>query len=82
MPDNDLYEIYAVKYGSVVNRPVSENVIGGDPHDLSGQLDFYVWAVVGRNRTFVVDTGFNHETAAQRNRTSGQSTSPRPRQTR
>ena len=68
MQDGDLYEIYAVKYGEVAERAMSENMIGGDPHDMSGQLDFYVWAVVGRSRTFIVDTGFNHETAAERNR--------------
>ena len=68
MQDGDLYEIYAVKYGEVADRAMSENMIGGDPHDMSGQLDFYVWAVVGRSRTFIVDTGFNHETAAARNR--------------
>ena len=68
MQDGDLYEIYAVKYGEVAERAMSENMIGGDPHDMSGQLDFYVWAVVGRSRTFLVDTGFNHETAVLRNR--------------
>ncbi len=68
MPDGDLYEVYALKYGEVAERAMSENMIGGDPHDMSGQLDFYVWAVVGRNRTFIVDTGFNHETAAERGR--------------
>lgn len=66
--DNDVYEVYAVKYAEHRNRRLSENYIGGDPHDTSGGLDFFVWAVVGRNHTFIVDTGFNHETAAKRDR--------------
>ena len=64
----ETYEIYAVKYAEHRARKMSENFIGGDPHDTSGQLDFFVWAVVGKNRTFLVDTGFNHEVAAERNR--------------
>lgn len=68
MQDNDVYEVYAVKYGETAGRTMAENYIGGDPHDTSVQLDYYVWAIVGRNRTFVVDTGFNHETAGARGR--------------
>lgn len=64
----ETYEIYAVKYAEHKGRRLSENFIGGDPHDTSGQLDFFVWAIVGRSRTILVDTGFNHEVAAQRNR--------------
>ena len=65
----ETYEIYAVKYAEHAGRRLSENFIGGDPHDTSGQLDFFVWAIVGKGRTVLVDTGFNHEVAAQRNRT-------------
>lgn len=68
MIDNDVYEIYAVKYGENTGRALSENFIGGDSNDHSGQLDYFVWAIVGRNGTYVVDTGFNHETAAARGR--------------
>lgn len=66
---SDVYEVYAIKYGEVTNRAVSENYIGGDPHDRSGQLDFFVWAIVGKRKTWVVDTGFTHEVAAMRGRT-------------
>ncbi|RAR47501.1 glyoxylase-like metal-dependent hydrolase (beta-lactamase superfamily II) [Paraburkholderia unamae] len=32
-------------------------------------LDYFVWAIVGQNRTFLVDTGFDAEVANQRGRT-------------
>ena len=65
---NDSYELYAIKYGSVTNRPMSENFIGGDPHDLSQNLDYFIWVATNSERTYVIDTGFNHEVAANRGR--------------
>lgn len=65
---SDVYEVYAVKYGEMKNRPMSENFIGGDPHDTSCPLDYFVWAIVGKERTFIVDTGFDHQEAAARGR--------------
>ncbi len=64
---DDVYEIYAVKYGQHERRR-AENFVGGDPHDAPMPLFYYVWAVVGANRTFIVDTGFDAKMAAQRNR--------------
>ena len=65
---NDTYELYAIKYGSVMNRPMSENFIGGDPHDMSKHLDYFVWVATNSERTFLIDTGFNYEVAKQRGR--------------
>ena len=64
----EAYEIYAVKYAEHRNRKMSETFIGGDPHDTSAALDFFVWAIVGKRKTYLVDTGFNHEVAALRGR--------------
>jgi glyoxylase-like metal-dependent hydrolase (beta-lactamase superfamily II) len=44
------------------------NFIAGDPHQLSQPLDFYVWAVVGKEQTIVVDTGFDEAMAKKRER--------------
>ncbi len=63
----DTYEVYAVKYGTHA-RMRSENFIMGDPHDGPMPIDFFVWAIVGKDRTFVVDTGFDHAMAAKRKR--------------
>lgn len=63
----DTYEVYAVKYGTHA-RIARENFILGDDHDGPMPLDFYVWAIVGADRTFVVDTGFDRAMAAKRKR--------------
>jgi len=62
------YKVYAVKYGHHAPRPAALNFIGADPHENGSPLDFFVWAVVGSERTWVVDTGFNAETAKLRER--------------
>ena len=63
----DTYEIYAIRYAHHPRR-ASENFLGGDPHDGPMPIDFFVWAIIGENRTFVVDTGFNAEMARKRKR--------------
>jgi glyoxylase-like metal-dependent hydrolase (beta-lactamase superfamily II) len=67
MASGDAYEIYAVKYAHH-DRRASENFLGGDPHDGPMPLDYFVWAIVGDGRTFVVDTGFDAATGARRGR--------------
>ena len=61
------YEVYAIKYAHHARR-ASENFIGGDPHDGPMPLDYFVWAIVGEKRRFVVDTGFDAETGSKRQR--------------
>ena len=62
------YRIFAVKYAHH-DRLSSANFIGGDSHDVPMPLDYFVWAVVGTSRTFLVDTGFDQAMADQRGRT-------------
>ncbi|GAB2915660.1 N-acyl homoserine lactonase family protein [Paraburkholderia jirisanensis] len=66
-PDN--YKIYAIKYAHH-DRPARDNFLGGDPHDVNMPLDYFVWAVVGAGRTFLVDSGFDVEGGARRGRTT------------
>lgn len=68
MDDDDIYEVYAIKYAHH-ERPSSENYIGGDAHETSEPLDYFVWAIKGAHRTFVVDTGFDPVVAKKRGRT-------------
>lgn len=42
--------------------------MGGDPHDAPMPLDYYVWAVIGPDHTFVVDAGFGADEARNRGR--------------
>jgi glyoxylase-like metal-dependent hydrolase (beta-lactamase superfamily II) len=66
MTADSIYEIYAIRYARHV-RPASENFIGLDIHD-SQPLDYFVWAIVGKNSTFIVDTGFDEKTGKSRGR--------------
>ncbi len=63
------YQVYAVKYAQLMRR-AGENFLDGDPHDSAEMpLDYYVWVVVGADRTIVVDTGFGAAVGSKRGRT-------------
>ena len=64
---DETYRVYAVKYARH-ERLSSANFIGGDSHDVPMPLDYFVWAVIGESRTFIVDTGFDQTMAAKRAR--------------
>jgi glyoxylase-like metal-dependent hydrolase (beta-lactamase superfamily II) len=64
---SDTYEVYAIKYAHH-DRTARDNFIGGDPHDGPMPLDYYVWAIIGEERCFVVDTGFDLAAAQKRGR--------------
>jgi glyoxylase-like metal-dependent hydrolase (beta-lactamase superfamily II) len=66
---DDIHEIYAVRYGHHGPRNALMNFIGGDPHQTSDDLDFYVWVITGNHGTVVVDTGFDEAMAKKRERT-------------
>jgi len=62
------YQVFAIKYAHV-GRKAWGNFVDGDPHeDWDMPLDYYVWAIVGGGRTFVVDTGFDAPMAKKRDR--------------
>jgi glyoxylase-like metal-dependent hydrolase (beta-lactamase superfamily II) len=63
-----VYEVYAIRYAHH-ERQSPENFIGGDPHDMPQPLDYFVWAIVGANGTFVLDSGFDERMAEKRKRT-------------
>jgi glyoxylase-like metal-dependent hydrolase (beta-lactamase superfamily II) len=63
----DEYEVFAVKYATL-ERKASENFIGGDPHETASNLDYFVWLARSKERTFVVDTGFDAAVAKRRGR--------------
>jgi glyoxylase-like metal-dependent hydrolase (beta-lactamase superfamily II) len=67
MSSPETYKVYAIKYAHH-DRPARENFIGGDPHDTNMPLDYFVWAIVGESRTFLVDTGFDAAVGARRHR--------------
>ncbi|HEY3917595.1 MAG TPA: N-acyl homoserine lactonase family protein [Stellaceae bacterium] len=63
----DGYEVYAVRYAHHERR-AGENFLGGDPHDAPMPLDYFVWAIFGDGKTYIVDTGFGAEQARLRKR--------------
>lgn len=62
------YAVYAIRYATVDREP-SENFIGGDPHEGSMPMDYFVWVAISASRTWVIDTGFNAAAARKRKRT-------------
>lgn len=63
-----VYEVYAVRYATRDARRPS-NFVGGDAHDTSMPMDYFVWLVRNADRQFIIDAGFTAEVAAQRKRT-------------
>ena len=61
------YEVYAIKYATLA-RTAAENFIGGDPHDTSMRLDYYVWFARNAARTVMIDTGFSESAGRRRKR--------------
>ena len=68
MPDNETYEIIAIKYGGKADRICAESFIMDDAHDLPHPIDYYIWVIRNDQRTILVDTGFERKEAARRGR--------------
>jgi hypothetical protein len=67
MGETPVYEVYAVKYARHERR-ASANFLGGDPHDGPMPIDYFVWAIRGGGKTYVLDTGFDEAQARKRKR--------------
>lgn len=62
-----VYEVYVIKYAERdARRP--ENFVGGDPHDAPMPMDYFVWLARSKERTVLIDTGFDQTMTARRNR--------------
>lgn len=61
------YRVYAIKYAHQERRS-SANFVGGDSHNVPMPLDYFIWVVMGEDRAYVVDTGFDQVAAAKRNK--------------
>ncbi len=69
MSNGDVYEVYAVKYGVMPKRTRADNFIMADDHEAPMPIDYFVWAITNRQRTIVVDTGFDRAEGKVRERT-------------
>jgi glyoxylase-like metal-dependent hydrolase (beta-lactamase superfamily II) len=62
------YEIYAVKY-AWRDATRNEHLIFKDPHDDPAMpMDYFVWAIVGKHKTYVLDSGFDRAEGEKRGR--------------
>ena len=68
MNETDVYELYAVRYAHNALAKRSGNFLGGDPHDAPMPLDYFVWAIKGPEKTFILDTGFDAAMGRKRGR--------------
>jgi len=66
--DQEPFEVFALRYATHERRRV-DNFLGGDPHDGPMPLDYYVWVARNAQATYVIDTGFDADTAKRRGRT-------------
>lgn len=63
-----LWEVYALRYGSVPERTRGANLLGADDHAAPMPLDYYVWLLRSDDRAILVDTGFDGAEATARGR--------------
>ena len=62
------WDVLALRYATA-ELAGDHLVLGGDPHDQMGRLDYFVWLLRDGRRTVLVDTGFDAEEGSRRNRT-------------
>ena len=64
----ETYELFAIKYARH-DRDATENFVDDpDPHEGNMPIDYFIWVAKNKNRTVLIDTGFNADAAAQRKR--------------
>lgn len=62
---SEIYEVFAIKYGSRANRTRADSFILDPYPNVVHPIDYYVWVIRNENRTILVDTGFDAASAAR-----------------
>ena len=65
---DEVYEVYALKYGERVNRTRALSFIADDDHASPHPIDYFIWLIRNENRTVVVDTGYDDREGRRRDR--------------
>lgn len=68
MSDDGFYEVYAVKYAERNDRTRADSFILADDHASPHPMDYFVWVIRNRQRTILVDTGYDGIEADMRGR--------------
>jgi glyoxylase-like metal-dependent hydrolase (beta-lactamase superfamily II) len=64
----EIFEIFAIKYAHHDRTAELNFMDSADFHDGNMPIDYFIWVARSANRTFVIDTGFNTDTASKRNK--------------
>ena len=64
----ETYELFAIKYARHDRDATEIFVDDPDPHEGNMPIDYFIWVAKNKNRTVLIDTGFNADAAAQRKR--------------
>ncbi|MEL6584586.1 MAG: N-acyl homoserine lactonase family protein [Pseudomonadota bacterium] len=65
---DELWEVRAVKYAERNTRTRADSFIFDDDHASPHPMDYFVWVLTNGPRTIVVDTGYDADEAARRDR--------------
>ena len=68
MSDEDVYEVFALRYGERTDRTRRESFIFADAHDSPHPIDYFLWVARSQSRTLVIDTGFDQAESRLRDR--------------
>ena len=68
MSEDDVYEVFALRYGERIQRTRRESFIFADAHDTPHPLDYFIWVARNSSRTIVIDTGFDRTESRRRDR--------------
>jgi glyoxylase-like metal-dependent hydrolase (beta-lactamase superfamily II) len=66
--DPGVYNVFALRYGRLLTRRISDNFMIRDAHDGPMPIDYNMWILHNAQRTVLVDTGFGARAAAERGR--------------
>ena len=65
---SDLWQVWALKYGTRPARTRAESFLFDDNHDAPHPIDYFIWVIRNETRTILVDTGYDTEEAGRRGR--------------
>ena len=68
MANPNHYEVYAIRYAEAAKRTRGDAFIFDTTHDIPYPLDYFIWVARNEQRTILVDTGFDADEGARRDR--------------
>ncbi len=65
---SDIWDIYALKYAERNSRTRADSFLFDDDHASPHDMDYFIWVLRSGDQTILVDTGYDIDEAAARNR--------------